>query len=74
MHPALAHRVLTWRRLLLAAAAGLVVLSLGQAFLRGDREALALAVVIVIGLVLLRRGTEVVGAVFLRLVFGDFLV
>ena len=51
MQPALAHRVLTWRRLLVAAAAGLVVLSLGQAFLRGDREALALAVVIVVGLV-----------------------
>ena len=67
-------RVLTWRRLLLAAAAGLVVLSLGQAILRGDREALALAVVIVIGLVLLRRGTGVVGAVFLSLVFGDFLI
>ena len=74
MQPALGHRVLTWRRLLLAAAAGLVVLSLGQAFLRGDPEALALAVVIVIGLVLLRRGTGVVGAVFLSLVFGDFLV
>jgi hypothetical protein len=66
------HRVLTWRRLLLAAAAGLVVLSLGQAILRGDREALARAVVIVLGLLLLRRG--VFGAVFLSLVFGDFLV
>jgi hypothetical protein len=45
-------RVLTWRRLLVAAAAGLVVLSLAQAILRGDREALALAVIIVVGLVL----------------------
>jgi len=42
--------------------------------LRGDREALALAVVIVVGLVLLRRGTETLGAVFLSPVFGDFLV
>ena len=74
MQPAPGHRVLTWRRLLLAAAAGLVVLSLGQAILRGDREALARAVVIVLGLVLLRRGTGVFGAVFLSLVFGDFLV
>lgn len=67
-------RVLTWRRLLLAAAVGLVALSLAQAMLRGDREALGLAVVIVVGLVLLRRGTETLGAVFLSLVFGDFLV
>jgi hypothetical protein len=55
MHPAADRRVLTWRRLLVAAAAGLVVLSLGQAILRGDREALALAVVIVVGLILWRR-------------------
>jgi hypothetical protein len=67
-------RALTWRWLLLAAAAELVVLSLGQAIGRGDREALALAVVIVIGLLLLRRGTGTLGAVFLSLVFGDFLV
>ena len=66
-------RVLTWRWLLVAAAAGLVVLSLDQATLRGDREALALAAVIVIGLILWRRGTGVLGAVFLSLVFGDFL-
>jgi hypothetical protein len=31
-------------------------------------------VVIVIGLALLRRGTGTLGAVFLSLVFGDFLV
>jgi hypothetical protein len=43
-----ARRVLTWRRLLVAAAVGLVVLSLGQALVRGDREALALVVVIVV--------------------------
>jgi hypothetical protein len=49
-------RVLTWRRLLVAAAVGLVVLSLGQAILRGDREALGLAIVIVVGLLLLGRG------------------
>ena len=67
-------RVLTWRRLLITAAAGLLMLSLGQAILRGDREALALVVVIVVGLLLLRRGTGVLGAVFLSLVFGDFLV
>jgi hypothetical protein len=74
VNPASDHRVLTWRRLLVAAAAGLLVLSLGQAILRGDREALALVVVIVVGLVLMRRGTGVLGAVFLSLVFGDFLV
>lgn len=67
-------RILTWRRLLVAAAAGLVVLSLGQGMLRSDREALALAVVIVVGLALLCRGTGTLGAVFLSLVFGDFLV
>ena len=50
------------------------MLSLGQAILRGDREALALVVVILVGLVLLRRGTGVLGTVFLSLVFGDFLV
>ena len=49
-------RVLTWRRLLVAAAVGLVVLSLGQAILRGDREAPGLAIVIVVGLLLLGRG------------------
>jgi plastocyanin len=65
---------MTWRRLLVAAAVGLAVLSLGQAVIRGDREALALVVVIVVGLVLLRRGTGTLGAVFLSLVFGDFLV
>ena len=64
-------RVLTWRRLLITAAAGLLMLSLGQAILRGDREALALVVVIVVGLLLLRRGTGVLGAVFLSLVFGS---
>jgi plastocyanin len=68
------HRVLTWRRLLVAAAVGLVVLSLGQAVLRGDREALLLVVAIVVGLVLLGRGRGTLGAVFLSLVFGDFLV
>ena len=46
----------------------------GQAVLRGDREALGLAVVIAVGLVLLRRGTGTLGAVFLSLVLGDFLV
>ena len=51
-------RVLTWRWLLVAAAAGLLVLSLGQAILRGDREALGLAVVIVVGLVLLGNSSE----------------
>jgi hypothetical protein len=50
MNPAAGRRVLTWRWLLIAAVAGLVVLSLGQAIGRGDREALALAVVIVVGL------------------------
>jgi hypothetical protein len=49
-----ASQVLTWRWLLVVAAVGLLVLSLAQAMLRGDRE--ALAVVIVVGLVLLRRG------------------
>jgi hypothetical protein len=68
------HRVLTWRRLVVAAAVGLVVLSLGQAVLRGDREALLLVVVIVVGLVLLGRGRGTLGAVFLSLVFGDFLI
>jgi hypothetical protein len=67
-------RVLTWRWLLVAAAVGVLVVSLGQAVIRGDREALALVVVIVVGLVLMRRGTGVLGAVFLSLVFGDFLV
>jgi hypothetical protein len=66
-------RVLTWRWLLVAAAVSVLV-SLGQAVIRGDREALALVVVIVVGLVLMRRGTGVLGAVFLSLVFGDFLV
>ena len=69
-----ARRVLTWRRLLVAAAVRLVVLSLAQALVRGDREALALVVVIVVGLVLLRRGTGTLGAVLLSPVFGDFLV
>jgi len=73
-NPASSHQALTWRRLVVAAAAGLLVLSLGQAIVRGDREALALVVVIVIGLVLLGRGTGTLGAVFLSLVFGDFLV
>ena len=53
---------MTWRRLLVAAAAGLVVLSLGQAILRGDREAVALALVIVVGLILWRRGTGLLAA------------
>jgi len=59
---------------LLAAVAGLLVLSLGQTIIRGDREALALVVVIVLGLVLLRQGMGVLGAGFLSLVFGGFLV
>jgi hypothetical protein len=48
--PAGGRRALTWRRLLVTAAAGLVALSLGQAVLRGDREAPALVMVIVVGL------------------------
>jgi plastocyanin len=67
-------RVLTWRWLLVASAAGLLVLSLGQAIVRGDREALALAVVVALGLALLRRRTGALGAGVLSLVFGDFLL
>jgi hypothetical protein len=67
-------QLLTWRWLLVVAAVGLVALSLAQAMLRGDREVLGLAVVIVVGLVLLGRVTRTLGAVFLSLVFGDFLV
>ena len=52
MKPVEGRRVLTWRWLLVAAAAGLVVLSLGEAILRGDREAGALALVIVVSLLL----------------------
>ena len=48
MNRASGHRVLTWRRLVVGAAVGLVVLSLGQAVLRGDREALLLVVAIVV--------------------------
>jgi plastocyanin len=65
---------MTWRWLLVAAAAGLLVLSLGQAVVRGDREALGLAVVILLGLALTRRGTGTLGAGFLLAVFGDFLL
>ena len=61
----------TWRWLLVVSAAGLLVLSLGQAIVRGDREALALAVVVALGLALLRRRTGALGAGFLSLVFGD---
>jgi plastocyanin len=67
-------RILTWRWLLVAAAAGLLVLSLGQAIVRGDREALGLAGLIVLGLALMRRGTGALGAGFLLVVFGDFLL
>jgi plastocyanin len=59
---------------MVAAAAGLLVLSLGQAVVRGDREALGLAVVIVVGLALTRRGTGTLGAGFLLVVFADFLL
>jgi hypothetical protein len=74
VNPAPGHWVLTWRRLVVAAAARLLVLSLGQAIGRGNREALGLAVVIVVGLILLCRGMGTLGAVFVSLVFGDFLV
>jgi plastocyanin len=67
-------RILTWRRLAVFAAVGLLVLSAAQGIVRGDREALALAVFIGLGLILLRRGTGVVGAGFLIVVLGDFLV
>jgi plastocyanin len=74
MNAAPGRRILTWRWLLVAAAAGLLVLSLGQAIVRGDREALALVGLIVLGLALMRRGTGTLGAGFLLVVFGDFLL
>lgn len=74
MNVAPGRRVLTWRWLLVAAAVGLLVLSLGQAIIRGDREALALVVLIALGLALMRPGTGALGAGFLSVVFGDFLV
>ena len=74
MNAAAGRQLLTWRWLVVAAAAGLLVLSLGQAVVRGDREALGLAVVIVVGLALTRRGTGTLGAGFLLVVFADFLL
>jgi plastocyanin len=74
VNAAAGRQLLTWRWLVVAAAAGLLVLSLGQAVVRGDREALGLAVVIVVGLALTRRGTGTLGAGFLLVVFADFLL
>lgn len=67
-------QILTWRRLLVTSAAGLLVLSAAQGIVRGDREALALVVLIGLGLILLRRGTGLLGACFLLVVLADFLV
>jgi plastocyanin len=74
VNAAAGRQLLTWRWLVVAAAAGLLVLSLGQAVVRGDREALGLAAVIVVGLALTRRGTGTLGAGFLLVVFADFLL
>jgi plastocyanin len=67
-------RILTWRRLVVTSAVGVLLLSAAQGILRGDREALALVVFIGLGLILLRRGTGLLGACFLLVVLGDFLV
>jgi plastocyanin len=67
-------RILTWRRLVVAAAGGVLALSAAQGLIRGDREALGLVALIGLGLVLLRRGTGALGAGYLSVVLGDYLV
>jgi plastocyanin len=78
--PALLHRAdavarrLTWRRLLVGAAAADLIMILMFAALAGDAEAAAIGTGFVIGLTLLRWRSGLVGKLFLAVLFTDVLL
>ena len=60
-----------WRRLAVVAAVANAVVLLGYGVTRGDREALGLAVVMLVGLGLLRVGSGLLGLLVLAALFVD---
>jgi plastocyanin len=67
--PRIGSAVVGWRRLAVVAALANAVILFGYGLTRGDREALAFAVVMVVGLGLLRVGTGLVGLLVLAALF-----
>jgi plastocyanin len=71
---AVRQRSLTFRRLVVLAAAGDLVLLLGQGAARQDREALAVAAALLLGVGLLRLRTGLAGLLLLCLSFGNLVL
>ncbi len=69
--PRLGSGLVGWRRLAVLAALADILVLLGYGVTRGDREALAFAVVILVGLGLLRFGSGLLGLLVLAALFVD---
>jgi plastocyanin len=67
--PPIGSGLLGWRRLAVVAALADILVLLGYGATRGDREALALAVVMLVGLGLLRVGSGLLGLLVLAALF-----
>jgi plastocyanin len=67
--PRIGSALVGWRRLAVVAALANAVILFGYGLARGDREALALAVIMVVGLGLLRVGTGLLGLLVLAALF-----
>src|ERR671910_3603017 len=67
--PRIGSGLVGWRRLTVVAALGNAVVLLGYGLTRGDREALGFAVVMLIGVGLLRVGSGLLGLLVLAALF-----
>ena len=67
--PRIGSELVGWRRLAVVAALATAVILFGYGLTRGDREALVLAVIMVVGLGLLRVGTGLLGLLVLAALF-----
>jgi plastocyanin len=67
--PRIGSALVGWRRLAVVAALANAVILFGYGLARGDREALAFAVIMVVGLGLLRVGTGLLGLLVLAALF-----
>src|SRR5215204_2808641 len=69
--PRIGSGLLGWRRLTVVAALANALVLFGYGLTRGDREALGLAVVMLVGIGLLRVGTGLLGLLVLAALFLD---
>jgi plastocyanin len=67
--PRIGSELVGWRRLAVVAALADAVILFGYGLVRGDREALVLAVIMVVGLGLLRVGTGLLGLLVMAALF-----